>query len=157
MRMFRITAASAVLALLTLGGFPEPYFMGSETEARRWSRQYRTLLIREEVANLERVEDLGTLDLRGISWVIVGGESGPGARQSNPTWFRRLRDQCRDAGVGFHFKQWGDWFPLEESPENIVYERRGKARAGRLLDGETWAYWQTSHGQWLGLAKVGLA
>ncbi|MEW6488799.1 MAG: ATP-binding protein [Thermodesulfobacteriota bacterium] len=49
--------------LLTLGGFPEPYLSGSETEARRWSRQYRTLLVREEVAGLERVADLGTLEL----------------------------------------------------------------------------------------------
>ena len=49
--------------LLVLGGFPEPYFGGSEVEARRWSRGYRTLLIREEVTSLERVRDLGTLEL----------------------------------------------------------------------------------------------
>jgi len=49
--------------LLHLGGFPEPYFGGSETEARRWSREHRTLLIREEVATLERVHDLGNLEL----------------------------------------------------------------------------------------------
>ncbi len=49
--------------LLALGGFPEPFLSGSETEARRWSREYRTLLIREEVASLERVVDLGNLEL----------------------------------------------------------------------------------------------
>jgi hypothetical protein len=49
--------------LLTLGGFPEPFFSGSETEARRWSREHRTLLVREEVATLERVQDLGHLEL----------------------------------------------------------------------------------------------
>ena len=49
--------------LLTLGGFPEPYLSGSETEARRWSREHRTLLIREEVASLERILDLGHLEL----------------------------------------------------------------------------------------------
>ena len=49
--------------LLTLGGFPEPYLGGSEIEARRWSREHRTLLIREEVTSLERVQDLGTLEL----------------------------------------------------------------------------------------------
>jgi len=49
--------------LLTLGGFPEPYMSASEVEARRWSRQYRTLLIREEVASLERIQDLGRLEL----------------------------------------------------------------------------------------------
>ena len=49
--------------LLTLGGFPEPWFEGSEVEARRWSREYRNLLIREEVVSLEQVRDLGNLEL----------------------------------------------------------------------------------------------
>jgi uncharacterized protein len=49
--------------LLTLGGFPEPYFGGSEVEARRWSRDHRTLLVRDDVVSLERVQDLGTLEL----------------------------------------------------------------------------------------------
>ena len=49
--------------LLTLGGFPEPYFGGSQVESRRWSRDHRTLLIRDEVASLERIQDLGTLEL----------------------------------------------------------------------------------------------
>lgn len=49
--------------LLTLGGFPEPFLSGSEVEARRWSRQYRTLLVREEVSDLESVHDMGTLEL----------------------------------------------------------------------------------------------
>lgn len=49
--------------LLDLGGFPEPFFEGSEVEARRWSREYRNLLIREELTSLERVQDLGNLEL----------------------------------------------------------------------------------------------
>ncbi len=49
--------------ILTLGGFPEPFFGGSEVEARRWSREYRNLLIREELVSLERVQDLGNLEL----------------------------------------------------------------------------------------------
>lgn len=49
--------------LLTLGGFPEPFLGGSEVEARRWSREYRNLLVREELASLERVQDLGRIDL----------------------------------------------------------------------------------------------
>jgi predicted AAA+ superfamily ATPase len=49
--------------LLTLGGFPEPYFGGSRVEARRWSREYRTLLVREEITSLERVADLGNVEL----------------------------------------------------------------------------------------------
>jgi predicted AAA+ superfamily ATPase len=52
--------------LLRLGGFPEPWYSGSETEARRWSREYRNLLIREEVADLERVQDLGSLELLAL-------------------------------------------------------------------------------------------
>jgi hypothetical protein len=53
----------ALRDLLRLGGFPEPFLSGSETEARRWSREYRTLLVREEVSALERVQDLGSLEL----------------------------------------------------------------------------------------------
>ena len=59
----RLTTSDDLRDLLKLGGFPEPYFGGSQVEARRWSREYRTLLIREEVANLERVQDLGALEL----------------------------------------------------------------------------------------------
>lgn len=49
--------------------------------------------------------------LPGISWVICGGESGPGARPMHPDWARSLRDQCVAAGVAFHFKQWGQFVP----------------------------------------------
>lgn len=66
------------------------------------------------------LEDLGVVDLRGIAWVIVGGESGHGARPMHPDWVRSLRDQCAAAGVPFFFKQWGG-----------VH----KARTGRELDG----------------------
>jgi protein gp37 len=47
------------------------------------------------------------LNLAGIDWAIAGGESGPAARPMNPDWVRSIRDQCVDAGVAFHFKQWG--------------------------------------------------
>jgi protein gp37 len=63
------------------------------------------------------------LKLRGINWVIVGGESGPGARPMAAEWATGIRDQCRKAGVAFHFKQWGGVF---------------KKRNGRLLEGRTW-------------------
>jgi protein gp37 len=66
---------------------------------------------------------LPALDLRGIDWVIVGGESGPGARPMQPEWVTEIRDQCRAAGVPFFFKQWGG--------------TRKKA-AGRQLEGRTW-------------------
>jgi protein gp37 len=69
------------------------------------------------------LEDLGAIDLTGIHWVIVGGESGPGARPMNPDWVASIRDQCRTAGVPFFFKQWGG-------------TRKGKA--GRILQGRTY-------------------
>lgn len=63
------------------------------------------------------------LDLSGIDWVIVGGESGPGARPMEKEWVLDIRDQCLHAGVPFFFKQWGGV---------------NKKRTGRLLDGKTW-------------------
>ena len=69
------------------------------------------------------LEDLGTLDLSGIHWVIVGGESGPGFRPVNVEWVTSIRDQCRSAGVSFFFKQWGGIH---------------KKKAGRTLDGQTY-------------------
>ncbi len=55
--------------------------------------------------------DADPCEYPSIDWVIVGGESGPGARPMHPDWARSIRDQCADAGVPFHFKQWGDWAP----------------------------------------------
>lgn len=63
-------------------------------------------------------------------WVIVGGESGPGARPMHPDWVRSIRDQCLDMGVSFFFKQWGE--------HNADGHKVGKRAAGRLLDGRTW-------------------
>lgn len=65
-----------------------------------------------------------------LDWIIVGGESGPGARPMHPDWARDIRDQCQAAGVPFFFKQWGAWRP----DSTKTYKRR----AGRLLDGRTW-------------------
>jgi len=66
---------------------------------------------------------LSALNLDGIHWVIVGGESGPGARPMDPDWVVNIRDQCDAVGVPFFFKQWGGVF---------------KKRNGRQLDGRTW-------------------
>lgn len=68
--------------------------------------------------------------LRGIHWVIVGGESGHAARPMKPEWVRSIRDTCARNGVTFFFKQWG--------AHNINGERVGKGAAGRKLDGRTW-------------------
>ncbi len=79
------------------------------------------------------LEDLGLIDLDGIHWVIVGGESGPGARPMQPAWVESIRDQCKAANVPFFFKQWGTY-----GPRDGRIERLGKRAAGRLLDGRTW-------------------
>ncbi|MBW7886333.1 MAG: phage Gp37/Gp68 family protein [Caldilineaceae bacterium] len=64
----------------------------------------------------------------GIDWVIVGGESGPGARPMHPDWARSLRDQCAAAGVPYLFKQWGEWLPGENEPHPEVKELNGSPR-----------------------------
>lgn len=69
------------------------------------------------------LEDLGKIDLTGISWVIVGGESGPGARRMLEEWVISIRDQCREQRVPFFFKQWGGV---------------RKAKKGRILEGKTY-------------------
>jgi protein gp37 len=69
------------------------------------------------------LEDLGTVNLEGISWVIVGGESGPGARPMKKEWVISIREQCQEAGVPFFFKQWGGV---------------RKSAAGRTLEGKTY-------------------
>lgn len=100
-----------------------------------------------------------------VDWVIVGGESGPGARPIHPDWARSLRDQCDAAGVPFLFKQWGEWAPRDQwsfhvrmckqcaikldgstvsnddAPQDVGgqrFELVGKKAAGRNLDGRTW-------------------
>ncbi len=76
------------------------------------------------------LEDVGQLDLAGIHWVIVGGESGTKARPMKPEWAEAVRFQCEDEGVAFFFKQWGGW--------GADGKRRAKAKNGRTLNGRTW-------------------
>jgi protein gp37 len=72
-----------------------------------------------------------------LDWVIVGGESGRGARPMHADWARPLRDQCQTAGVPFLFKQWGEHLTVR-TPSGEHQERVGKKAAGRELDGRTW-------------------
>lgn len=76
------------------------------------------------------LEGLGKLDLDGIHWVIVGGESGPKARQMKVEWVENIRRQCESQNVQFFFKQWGGW--------GADGKRRSKKANGRLLAGRTW-------------------
>jgi len=70
------------------------------------------------------LEDLGYIDLTGIDWVIVGGESGPGARPVQHEWVESVREQCANAGVRFFFKQWG----------GVQKSKRGRSLNGRTYD-----------------------
>lgn len=70
-----------------------------------------------------------------LDWIIVGGESGPGARPMHPDWARSIRDQCDAAGVQFFFKQWGAFAPRYDGVGREHICRVGKRAAGRLLDG----------------------
>lgn len=72
------------------------------------------------------------IEIWPIDWVIAGGESGHNARPVHPDWIRSLRDQCKDAGVPFFFKQWGEWLPLEESAQAPF---RFFSNTGKLIDG----------------------
>lgn len=103
---------------------------------------------------------------RGLYWIVVGGESGPGPRPMHPDWARGIRDQCVAAGVPFFFKQWGNWIPgrrlgeiiwdstheasskefrdvnnhsvFQFSDGQYMFRSRSKKTAGRLLDGREW-------------------
>jgi protein gp37 len=95
------------------------------------------------------------LPLVGIHWVIVGGESGPGARPMDPAWARDIRTQCERAGVPFFFKQWGAWGPKPGAfGAPTVMHRMGKKAAGRVLDGRTWDGMPAIRGQAPAFAAV---
>jgi protein gp37 len=107
--------------------WPENVWMGVSVEnADYLSRIDHLRRTRASIKFLSLEPLLGPLDdmnLQGIDWVIVGGESGPAARLMDAGWARSIRDQCLAAGVAFHFKQWGG---------------ANKKKAGRNLDGSTW-------------------
>lgn len=76
------------------------------------------------------LEDIGTIDLTDIHWVIVGGESGHKARPMKPEWAQNVKVQAERAGAAFFFKQWGTW-----GSDGV---RRNKKKNGRILEGQLW-------------------
>ena len=120
------------------------------------------LLGEVEIFNMDGPIDVPDGMPSPLHWVIVGGESGPGARPMHPDWARSIRDQCEAVGVPFFFKQWGAWRPADirwPGGERCIMGRNGhvrsqgsesfydndwimlcagKAAAGRELDGRTW-------------------
>lgn len=82
---------------------------------------------------------LSDLDLRGIHWAIVGGESGPGCRPMSADWARDIRLQCMKANVAFFFKQWGHLRNNPNRNDPTAKENGGSAKGGRMLDGVLWS------------------
>lgn len=76
------------------------------------------------------LEDLGSFDLSGIHWVIVGGESGANARVMKSDWVESIKKQCDINSVAFFFKQWGGW--------GVDGKKRHKKENGRIFAGKTW-------------------
>ncbi len=107
--------------------WPENVWMGVSVEQARF--QHRITALTETRASVRFLSlepllgPISDLCLDGIDWVILGGESGPGARTMEPEWVVEIRDQCMRQGVPFFFKQWGGV---------------NKKRNGRLLEGLTW-------------------
>lgn len=107
--------------------WPENVWMGVSVENSDYT--YRIDHLRQTGAAIKflsiepLIGPIPKLDLKGIDWVIVGGESGPGARPMACYWVTEIRDECLHAGVSFFFKQWGGF---------------NKKKAGRELEGRTW-------------------
>ncbi len=141
------------------GNWPENVWIGTTVEDQEAADERLPHLanVPAAVRFISAEPLLGQLEISSwlassIDWVITGGESGPHARPSSPSWFRSLHIQCMQADVPFHFKQWGDWAPGQginlpafrkstraaEAQDGTVMLRIGKKAAGRLLDGETW-------------------
>jgi protein gp37 len=116
-----------VLALNKKLPWEQQIWMGVSVEYEKYARRIDDL--RKTSAHVKFLSlepllgPLRKLNLRGIDWAIVGGESGPGARPIDPQWVTDIRDQCFQAGVPFFFKQWGGV---------------QKKKRGRTLEGRTW-------------------
>lgn len=111
----------------------ENIWMGTSVESMMYTHRIDSL--REVPANVRFLScepllgPIPKLPLKGIHWVIVGGESGPGARPMDEAWVTQIRDRCRELEVPFFFKQWGGV---------------QKSKTGRMLDGVTWSEMPTN-------------
>lgn len=139
-------------------GWPGNVWLGTTVEIQKRAEELLPYLadIPAKVRFISAEPLLGPLDLglwlgSTLDWVITGGESGPKARPASPNWFRSLHEQCMEADVPFHFKQWGDWAPGDginlpkartlrtaAAADGTAMLRVGKKVAGRLLDGKSW-------------------
>lgn len=135
--------------------WPQNVWLGTTVEDQDWANERLPILMSVPafIRFISAEPLLGPLNISkwlhgGLDWVITGGESGPRARPSSPTWFRDLLNQCMAADVPFHFKQWGDWAPgqginlakarASQAADGTTMVRVGKKVAGRSLDGTIW-------------------
>ncbi|MEI8570969.1 phage Gp37/Gp68 family protein [Methylomonas sp. LW13] len=114
---------------------PENVWLGVSVEDRSFGLP-RIDSLRQVDANIRflsvepLLESVSDIDLRGIHWVIVGGESGPKARPMKKEWVDEIRVKCEAENVAFFFKQWGGW--------GVDGKKRAKKENGRELNGRTW-------------------
>ena len=114
---------------------PSNVWLGVSVENRKYGVPripvLRTIRAHVRFLSVEPLlENLGRIDLSGIQWVIVGGESGNKARPMKPAWVDSVKRQCDAAGVAFFFKQWGTW--------GSDGEKRSKGANGRQFSGQVW-------------------
>lgn len=113
---------------------PDNVWLGVSVEAKHRKNRIDVLRNIEAPIRFLSVEpllnDVGKLDLAGIHWVIVGGESGPKARPMKPQWVESIQQQCDEQGISFFFKQWGTW-----GSDGV---RRSKKANGRILLDREW-------------------
>ncbi|MCU7838964.1 MAG: phage Gp37/Gp68 family protein [Candidatus Thiodiazotropha sp. (ex Troendleina suluensis)] len=114
---------------------PNNAWLGVSVENRKYGLpridELRNIPVHIRFLSVEPLlEDLGKIDLHGIHWVIVGGESGPKARPMKQEWAINVQRQCEQQNVAFFFKQWGGW--------GADGMKRAKKQNGRMLMGKTW-------------------
>jgi len=81
---------------------------------------------------------VGRLPLAAMDWIVLGGESGHGARPMHPDWVRKTREKCISSNTPFFFKQWGKLKNNPDKNDPTAKENGGHAKGGRMLDGRTW-------------------
>lgn len=136
------------------GNWPANVWAGTTVESQEYAEERLPALakIPAQVRFISAEPLLGPVDIKpwaeSLHWVITGGESGPHARPSSPSWFKQLLNDCMAHDIPFHFKQWGDWAPgqgvaLAKARAAVAVDgttmvRVGKKAAGRHFEGALW-------------------
>lgn len=137
-------------------------WLGVSSENQKWA-DIRVPALLDTPATVRFISAeplLGRINLRrewghgpGIDWIIVGGESGPGARPMHPDWARALRDQRSVVGAAFLFKQWGEWGPapwkIERQPDEFSLDYKARAESLGATHAFTGGMYQDDSGAWV--------